>query len=176
MKKHTITTLVDFLKIQTLEAQNWTKDLVKDISDEKWFTTPETVESNFAWQIGHLTLSQYYYIIVLLSGPQNNFWKEFPTKKYSRLFAKGENKHDLFTEVSIEELLRNLELVHEQSDQVIDGLNDEDLDRPVFAHKPNPFVTTKQESISWNIKHTMMHCGQIAMLRRVLAEPFDYGF
>jgi len=40
--------------------------------------------------------------------------------------------------------------------------------------KPHPFVTTKENAISWNVKHTMWHCGQIAMLKRVIDKALDF--
>lgn len=170
-------TLTELLKIQTIDAQNWTKKLINEIPEEKWFITPDTIETNFAWQIGHLTLSQYYYTIVLINGQQNDLSVEFPVKKYSNLFAKGEKKRALLPEVSVKELLCNLELIHHKTLQTIAELNVEDLLNAVVAtSKPHPFVKNKQESISWNIKHTMMHCGQMAMLKRVIDKPFDYGF
>ena len=59
---------------------------------------------------------------------------------------------------------------------MLDNLQDKDLNDDIFKFpKPHPFVKTKENSISWNIKHTMWHCGQIAMLKRIVDKPLDFG-
>lgn len=39
----------------------------------------------------------------------------------------------------------------------------------------HPVATNKQEAISWNIKHTMWHCGQMAILKRVINSRIGFG-
>jgi hypothetical protein len=41
---------------------------------------------------------------------------------------------------------------------------------------PHPIAKTKFESLDWNIKHTMYHCGQIGILKRVVDKRYDFGF
>ena len=57
--------LTNYLKNQTADAYNWSIKLINNIPDNKWFTNIEIIDTNIAWQIGHLTLSQYYYTILL---------------------------------------------------------------------------------------------------------------
>lgn len=37
-------------------------------------------------------------------------------------------------------------------------------------------MLTKQTpgALSWNIKHTMWHCGQIVMLKRIIDKPHNF--
>ena len=86
--------LTDLLINQTKDANNWTNKLITDIDSEKWFITPEVLESNIAWQLGHLTLSQYYYTIVLVTGPNKEFAEKINLKKYSGLFSKGIRRNE----------------------------------------------------------------------------------
>jgi len=41
--------------------------------------------------------------------------------------------------------------------------------------RKHPVAKTKFEAISWNIKHTMWHCGQIACIKRLIHGGFDFG-
>ena len=77
--------LIKLLTNQTTAAQEWTNKLVTGISPDKWFILPEIIETNLAWQMGHLTLSQYYYTVVLITGPQQKFAEKILIKKYSGL-------------------------------------------------------------------------------------------
>jgi uncharacterized damage-inducible protein DinB len=171
-----MTLLTDLLKNQTIESHNWANKLLHNISDEKWFVTPEIIGTNFAWQLGHLTLSQYYYTIVLLNGPNKDFAEKVNMKKYSGLFANGQKRNELFSEVTVDDLKENWNLLQNQTIKILDNLQDKDLNDEIFKlPKPHPFVKTKENSISWNVKHTMWHCGQIAILRRIIDKPLDYG-
>jgi hypothetical protein len=167
--------VVDLLKIQTNDAQTWVRKLLADFPDEKWFLTPQVVDTNLAWQIGHLILSEYYYSVVLLAGPRNEISENFDVKKYSAFFARGDQRKQLEYQISVKDLIESLELVQETSLQLISNLTSENLASDIYPIKEHPFVKTKLESISWNIKHTMWHCGQIATLRRVIDKPINYG-
>lgn len=46
---------IDFLKEQIIESRNFVNRLVSEIPENQWYTIPEGTDSNFAWQIGHLT-------------------------------------------------------------------------------------------------------------------------
>ncbi|TAE75149.1 MAG: DinB family protein [Bacteroidetes bacterium] len=171
-----MTLLTDFLKNQIIDSHNWVNKLLNNISDEKWFVTPEIIMTNFAWQLGHLTLSQYYYTVVLLDGPNKDFAEKINMKKYSGLFANGQKRGELFSEITVDELKEKWDLMQNQTIKILDNLQDKDLNNEIFKLlKPHPFVKTKENSISWNVKHTMWHCGQIATLRRIIDKPLDYG-
>ena len=166
----------NLVKTQTIESFNWTNRLIDNIQDEKWFVTPEVIETNFAWQIGHLTLSQYYYTVVLINGPDKDFAEKINMKKYSMLFANGINKNKLFTEVTAEELKENWTLMQIKSIETLDNLYEVDLNNEIFKlPKSHPFVKTKENSFSWNIKHTMWHCGQMGTLKRIIDKPLNFG-
>ena len=168
--------LTGLLKDQAIASHDWTTKLTDSIAHEKWFVTPEIIETNVAWQIGHLTLSQYFYTVVLLNGPKKDFAEKINLKKYSGLFANGLKRKELSLEVTAKELLENWKLIQYQTLEIVTHLRDEDLNSETFKMpKPHPFVKTKENSISWNIKHTMWHCGQIGILKRIIDKPFDFG-
>ena len=166
----------DLLKKQTLESFNWANKLIDDVLEEKWFISPEILETNFAWQIGHLTLSQYYYTVVLLNGPDKEIAEKIDMKKYSGLFAKGVKINELSSEVTVSQLKENWEFIQKQTIKFLDYLQENDFNNEIFKlPKPHPFVRTKEDSISWNIKHTMWHCGQMGILKRVVDKSLDFG-
>ncbi|MFT3680844.1 MAG: DinB family protein [Ferruginibacter sp.] len=168
--------LTGFLKSQTADVYNWTNKLIENIAFEKWVITPAIVETNLAWQLGHLTLSQYYYTVVLVTGPRKDFAEDINLKKYSGLFANGHRIKELPPEITVQELITNWNAVQMLTNEILSSLQDIDLAAGVFnLPKPHPFVKTKEQAVSWNIKHTMWHCGQIATLRRVIDVPFSFG-
>jgi hypothetical protein len=40
---------------------------------------------------------------------------------------------------------------------------------------PHPIAKNKYEALDWNIKHTMWHCGQLGILKRIIDKRFDFG-
>lgn len=73
-------------------------------------------------------------------------------------------------------LFEQLKLVQGRSLDVIAGLSEDQLEHALEPTKvPNPVATTKLEAIDWNIKHTMWHCGQIGLLKRVVDKRLDFG-
>lgn len=169
-------TIKELLKKQTIETFNWTNKLLEDIAHEMWFVSPEIIDTNFAWQIGHLTLSQYYYTIVLLNGPNKELAEKTNMKKYSALFSNGLKRNELNPEVTVEELKENWNLMHLQTIETLDNLQVQDLNNEIFKMpKPHPFIKTKEDSISWSIQHIMWHCGQMGILKRIIDKPLDFG-
>jgi uncharacterized damage-inducible protein DinB len=59
----------------------------------------------------------------------------------------------------------------------IDTLTSDDLTQDVLqpVKQKHPVAETKLEAVSWNIKHTMWHCGQIASIKRLIHGGYDYG-
>jgi len=175
-KTLTMNYISELLKTQTIDTYHWVEKLIADIAHEKWFDTPEILESSFAWQLGHLTLSQYYYTVVLVKGPQKDFAESIHLKKYSEFFAKGQKKKELASNVSVQELLGNWQAMKALTIETLSNIQDIDLQNETFKMpKPHPFVVTIENSISWNIKHNMWHCGQMAMLKRVVDTPLNLG-
>lgn len=168
--------LTELLISQTKDSYQWTTQLIRDIENDTWFIAPAVVESTIAWQIGHLTLSQYYYTVVLLTGPDKEFAARIDLKKYSALFATGARKNEIAAEFSVEQLKQDRDLLLDKTMEVLHSINDMELGQAITRMpKEHPFVKTKQDSISWNIQHTMWHCGQIGMIKRVVDKAFDFG-
>jgi hypothetical protein len=115
--------------------------------------------------------------VVLLHGPDIAFAEEMDMKKYSALFANGQTKNELVNRITVHELEDKWHLMQDHTIESLADLQDSDLNTEIInLAKPHPFVKTKENSISWNIKHTMWHCGQIGMIKRVVDKRYDFGF
>lgn len=168
-------TEIDFLTRQTEEVYNWTNKLLESIPFEKWKTIPEVIESNITWQAGHLIMSHYFHSIMVIAGHQMDIIQTIPIKEYSGLFTitPPKNSED---GINPADLFNQLKIIQRKSLSIISTLTPEALESKLeptpMAH---PIAKTKLEAIDWNIKHTMYHCGQIGMIRRIIYERFDFG-
>lgn len=69
-------------------------------------------------------------------------------------------------------MLEHLRFVQQKSVAIISELSTTDFETSL---EPTPITGTKSEAVDWNIKHTMYHCGQIGILRRIVDKQFDFG-
>lgn len=166
---------IETLVIQTEDAYAWTNKLINSIPHDRWDTTPEVIDSNVTWQVGHLLMSEYYHSIRSIRGHHPEIVSEVPLKKYAELFA---DTSPLLAVGKINplELHNHLTFVQKISVEVINSLTINDLESDLAAARtPNPVAKNKFEAIDWNIKHTLWHCGQLALLKRIVHERYDFG-
>jgi len=160
---------------QTSNAYDWTNRLIETIPLEKWEIIPATVESSINWQVGHLIISHYFHSIMVIRGHQMDILQKLPIKDYNDLFTVSApilsvGKTDPM------KLLQDLSIIQQKSMEVLAALSDSELNSPLEPTPiPHPIAITKFEAIDWNIKHTMYHCGQIGILRRIIDKRFDFG-
>ncbi len=164
------------LKQQTEDAHSWTNKLIEKVPEDKWFIFPDGFEYNIVWQVGHILVSHHFHGIMVIRGLQNELLAKMPFKKYSALFSFGDHI-DLVREgaVSVPLLKDHLQLVQAKTIEIIAGLQPEDLMAGLEPTPiPHPIAKNKIEALSWNIKHTMWHCGQIGSLLRKTDKPYDF--
>ncbi len=166
---------VSLLLSQTKDAYDWVNKLIEPIPERKWDEIPEGIDSSVTWQVGHLLVSLYFHSIMSIKGHQMDILQQVPMKDYSRWFTKAA-PHSSVGKTDSDHLKRHLELVQHKSLEIIAGLRREHLDDPLEPlQTPNPMAKVKFEAIDWNIKHTMWHCGQLAILRRHWVGRVDFG-
>lgn len=166
---------IQLLSKQTADAYNWVNKLIDSVPKEKWEEVPEIVETNLSWQVGHLIMSFYYHSVAVIVGHQMDVIQKVPLKEYNEWYTMGQPRNAL-GKASPQVLREQLSLLEEKSLRVIESLSMEDLGKDLApTQTTHPIAQTKYEAIDWNIKHTMYHCGQIGMLKRVLGERFDFG-
>ncbi|MUH34955.1 DinB family protein [Zobellia amurskyensis] len=167
--------IVEHLTKQTEDAYEWTNKLVESIPTDKWDEIPENLETNVTWQIGHLTMSFYYHSIMVIKGHQMDVIHKIPLQEYDRLFTKGKPQ-DSVGKTNPSDLISHLKLVQGKSLQIIKYLDDKELTNTLKeTETPHPIAKTKYEALDWNIKHTMWHCGQLGILKRIVDKRYDFG-
>ena len=77
---------IDFLKEQIIESRDFVNRLISEIPQELWYTIPQNTDSNFAWQIGHLMISQNFHAITCITGRNDNVSRLIPVIDYVRLY------------------------------------------------------------------------------------------
>ena len=166
---------VETLTKQTEDAYHWVNKLITPIPYEKWDIIPPVIESSISWQVGHLLMSFYYHSIMVIAGHQKEILEKVPLKEYSGLFTNA-NPRESIGRTNPLDLLNQLVLVEHTSLTIIQSLSADELERTLAPTKvPHPIAKNKFEALDWNIKHTMWHCGQIGMLKRIVHERYDFG-
>jgi hypothetical protein len=168
-------TSTEILIQQTESTYDWIDKLIGPIPFEKWDQTPNGLETNLTWQIGHLLVSHYFHSIMVITGHQSDLLQEIPLRNYADLFTDG-SPANVIGQTDAGQLLSQLRMVQKRSLDILKTLTDADLES-VLEPTPlkHPIARIKGESIGWNIKHTMYHCGQIGILKRVVYQRHDFG-
>lgn len=168
-------TELEILTQQTQSVYDWTHKLIETIPIDKWDIIPEIIESNISWQVGHLIMSHYYHSIMVIAGHQIDVIQKIPLKNYDDLFTNAIPKKSV-GKTNPNDLLNELTLVQQKSISIIKALTLTDLECKLEpTETPHPIAKTKFEAIDWNIKHTMYHCGQIGIIKRIIDERYDFG-
>ena len=166
---------VEILLAQTRGAYDWTNKLINSIHHNSWDTTPALIESNVSWQVGHLMVSFYYHSIMVIVGHQMDILEKVPLKEYDILFTAGQPQK-VIGKINPEVLQAQLSLMELKSLEIIESLSERSLEEKLVPTPiSHPIAKTKFEALDWNIKHTMWHCGQLGLLKRVIHERYDFG-
>lgn len=166
---------IEYLAKQTEDAYHWVDKLIQPIPYEKWDEIPEIIETSITWQVGHLLMSYYFHSVMVIVGHRPEIGQKVPLRDYGALFTMAPPKNAL-GKTNPETLHNQLKFVAEKSIDIIEALSPEDLENKLEPSSvPHPVAKTKSEALNWNIKHTMWHCGQISMLRRIIFERYNFG-
>lgn len=166
---------IEILTSQTESSYQWTNALIETIPLNKWDTLPDTIASNISWQVGHLIMSHYYHSVMVIVGHQMDIIKKIPLKEYDEYFTDAPPVKSI-GKTNPTDLLAHLSIVQQKSIKIIQELSLTDLESKLFpTPTPHPIAKKKFEAIDWNIKHTMYHCGQIGIIKRIIDERHDFG-
>ncbi len=101
--------------------------------------------------------------------------QKIPLKKYDELLTNTLPKNSV-DKTNPGGLLNQLTIVQRKSISIIKALTLADLENKLEpTPTPHPIAKTKFEAIDRNIKHTMYHCGQIGILKRIIDKRHDFG-
>ena len=167
---------VELLVRQTENAYEWTNKLIESVPFSKWHDIPDVINTNITWQVGHLIVSHYFHTVMVIVGHQKDLLEKIPLRQYDEIFTNGQ-PWDVKGKVEAMTLLHQLKLIQRRSVETMKSLVPEHLHSALAPTRiPHPVAKTKFESLDWNIKHTMYHCGQIGILKRVVDVRYDFGF
>lgn len=166
-----------FLKEQIIEARTFVNRLVSELPQDLWYTIPKGTDSNFAWQIGHLIISQNFHAISCITGRNEDVGRLIPVIKYVKLFNGMGTLHRSVEKdlIPAAELKKQLDAVHEICINCLSRLNDDILSEPLepipFKH---PVANNKYEALSWCFKHEMWHSAEMEAIKRTLGYPIRW--
>ncbi|UEG51365.1 hypothetical protein LLH06_10310 [Mucilaginibacter daejeonensis] len=164
----------ELLLQQTTDAYTWTNRLLESLPIEKWEISPPVIGSNALWQAGHLLVSFYYHSILVIRGHQQTILQSIPLKLYGQLFTQ-DAPATAVGQVNPYQLAEDLKKMQEHSLTIIKTINEEELltelEPTGFVH---PVANNKLGALDWNIKHTLWHCGQLALIKRVIDARYQF--
>ncbi|TFH21421.1 MAG: DinB family protein [Bacteroidia bacterium] len=144
---------LEFLIDQIIESRNFVNRLLSDLPQDLWYEIPEHTDSNFAWQLGHLMLSQNFHAITVISGKNAQVFKMIPPHILKEQF-------DAVHEICVDNLSKLPEDILEE------GLEPIPIKHPV--------ATTKYEALSWCFKHEMWQSAEMEDIKRALGHPIQW--
>jgi hypothetical protein len=166
---------LELLYTETKAAFDWSHRLLEDIPQDQWSITPEVLETNVLWQAGHLVMSSYFNGIMCVNGHDKELMIKIGMRDLDGIFNQGKPV-DAPSKISNDRVIDALNQVQLTCLAGIQSFNPDDLNAPLEPTRfKNPVANTKQEAFTWNVQHTMWHCGQLALLKRILGKRFDFS-
>lgn len=149
-------------------ARKYTLVRVETVPLEDWFTIPPGGVSHIAWQLGHIAMAEYRLCLERLrvrTQEDESLISDDFLKAFSR---ESVPVADLTAYLSAAKIRSVFDRVHARILEELPGYSDADLDLPPI--KPHPLFNTRYAGLRYAPLHEMIHCGQIAMIRRMLGQ------
>ena len=169
---------IKFLIEQIIESRIFVNNLISELPQDLWYTIPERTDSNFAWQIGHLMLSQNFHAITVITGKNARVFELIPVAEYVRIFnGMGTLHRSVETDLIPTSILKDQfdsihEICIENLSKLDDGILDDKLEPIPIKH---PIASIKYEALSWSFKHEMWHSAEMEDIKRALGYPIRWG-
>lgn len=151
-------------------AREYTRALLDATPQELWMTIPEGLPGNIAWQVGHLTVSQYGLLMFRIRGREPEDLELIPGR-FRKAYGRGSvPKSDPSVQPTPEELVDRLGRVFDSGLSVLESVTPATLLEPIDM--PYAVYPVKLGAILFCPLHEQIHAGQIGLLRRALGlEP-----
>ena len=147
-------------------ARNYTLELLEAVPHERWFTIPDGLPTNIAWQVGHLAVSQYGLLMFRVRGRRPEDLDLIPGKFRKAYSRQTTPNADAEAQMPPAELLQRLGQIYDTALKELADVDPavllEEVDMP-WAGWP-----IKLGAIMFCPMHEQIHAGQIGVLRRVL--------
>lgn len=160
-------TSIEIIKTQIELVKKQTDELIEKIEFSKWNTTPEIIETNMNWQIGHIILANYLHGLASMSGANEKIREKLDVKDFIKFYGLKSIPSESINEKPKNKELKDLyNFVFELIWLELEKVKESDLNKKTEI--PNPGAKTKYEALTMLFKHQSWHNGQIAILHRVL--------
>jgi hypothetical protein len=146
-------------------ARKYNLERIDTVPLVDWFTIPPGGVSHVAWQVGHLAFAEYRLCLQRLR-PRTPADETLISDEFLRIFGR-DSSPDTVTGLTAEEVRAVFDRVHARVMQELPSYPDADLDLAPLS-LPHPLFTTRIGGLRYAPLHEMIHCGQIAMIRRML--------
>ncbi len=147
-------------------ARQYNLELLEATPRERWFEVPEGLPTNIAWQVGHLTVSQYGLLMFRIRGRRPEDLDLIPGKFRKAYSRQSVPNPDHTTQPSADELHDRLNRIHELAISELQQVDPSVLLEPVDM--PYAAFPVKLGAIMFCPMHEQIHSGQIGLLRRAL--------
>jgi hypothetical protein len=149
-------------------ARRYTRERIETVPLAEWFTVPPSGVTNMAWQVGHLAMAEYRLCLERLrprTADDANLISDKMLLAFGRDSVPASSADSGFR---AEETLAVFDRVHARMLEELPGYVDADLDLPPL--KPHRYFQTRIGGLRYAPLHEMIHCGQIALIRRMLGQ------
>lgn len=147
-------------------ARTYTLSLLDETPQDRWFEIPDGLPTNVAWQVGHLTVSQYGLLMFRIRGRQPEDLELIPGKFRKAYSRQSVPNADPGAQPSAKELLERMSRVYDlalaELEQVSPDVLLEETDLPWTAWP------IKLGAILFCPLHEHIHAGQIGIIRRAI--------
>lgn len=147
-------------------ARQYTLELLQTTPRERWFEVPEGLPTNIAWQVGHLSVSQYGLLMFRIRGRRPEDLELIPGKFRKAYSRQSVPNQDATIQPSADELEDRLNCIHELATSELQQLDPSVLLEPVDM--PYAAFPIKLGAIMFCPMHEQIHAGQIGLLRRAM--------
>jgi hypothetical protein len=147
-------------------ARQYTLELLDSVPQDRWFEIPEGLATNIAWQVGHLTVSQYGLLMFRIRGREPDDLALIPGKFRKTYSRQSTPSPDRAVQPSANELLDRMGNVFELAMTEVASIQPAVLLEPVDM--PYAAYPIKLGAILFCPLHEHIHAGQIGVVRRAL--------
>ncbi len=145
-------------------ARQYTLARVETIDLSDWFTIPSGCVSHLAWQVGHIAMAKYRICLERLR-PRTTEDEQLIPDDFLKTFAR-ESAPDTVIGFNASQIRAIYDSVHARVLAELPECPETDLDLAPLI--PHPLFKTRMAGLVYAPLHEMIHCGQIAIIRRML--------
>lgn len=147
-------------------ARRYTLELLDATPRDLWFQIPAGMSTNIAWQLGHITVSQYGLLMFRIRGRRPEDLDLIPGKFRKAYGRQSVPSDDASSQPTADEFLQRMNQVYENSLAELKTVDSnvllESVDMPYAAYP------IKLGAILFCPMHEQIHAGHLGMLRRSL--------